>query len=168
MDLAPQALPSLGSGGRASATPATSIVSISTGSQPSSGMPVQSETANVHVPSATASMSQAGSPSVQTTPLAPFVASTPPYPRRQSLSAFPPPRTKARAVAAISRTASAKRSMRASYARFRGLSGGVAAVHHPPCDTTCHRPRRGRRGEDDRRRPPRTREPDDGGEGEET
>src|SRR5439155_15620612 len=92
---APQAPGRLGSGGRSSGSPATAIEEIDSGVQPATATPVQRLTSNRQLPSAAPSRSHAGSPSVQTTPVAPSVASTPPNATRQSLSGRPPPSTKA-------------------------------------------------------------------------
>src|SRR5207245_7967516 len=94
-DGAPHAPALLGSAGGASGNPATPIDSITLGVQPSTGTPVQRLGMKRQLPSVMPSMSHVGSPSVQTTPLSPSVASTPSKATRQSLSAFPPPRTKA-------------------------------------------------------------------------
>src|SRR5206468_2913737 len=94
-DGVPQVSAVLGSGGSPSGSPATAIEEIDSGVQPATATPVQMLTSNRQLPSAAPSRSHAGSPSVQTTPFTPSVASTPPNATRQSLSARPPPRTKA-------------------------------------------------------------------------
>src|SRR5262249_53538410 len=64
--------------------------------------PLQTLIENVHLPSLVASASQAGSPSVQRTPLAPLLAVTPSHTAKQSVVAGPPPAMRASAGAAAS------------------------------------------------------------------
>src|SRR6185503_15204319 len=95
---------------RLKATPVTG-----SGVQPAtSTAPAQTETPNVHVPSTAPSTSQVGSPSWQSTPVRPRLATTSGpvtcQAAMQSVRAGPPPATNAGAVVAATKVATAERT----------------------------------------------------------
>src|SRR5262249_56161399 len=81
----------VGRRGGTRSSPATLADESGTVSQVDVCVPVHRRTAKLHVPSATPSASQVGSPSVHTTPLPSFVAVPPRNPLPQSVSPTPPP-----------------------------------------------------------------------------